>query len=84
MKGLHKVTFALLIIGGLNWLVFAVSGWEVGQLFGGVEALASKVIYVLVGVAAIVEFLNHKKSCSWCGKEKEEQEIDMPSPEIPE
>lgn len=84
MKGLHKVTFALLVIGGLNWLVFALSGWEVGQLFGGMEALVSKIIYVLVGVSAIIEFLNHKKSCSWCGEKNEEKKIDMPSPEIPE
>lgn len=64
---LHFVAFTLLVIGGLNWLLFGVFGWEVGALFGGMGATVSRVIYVLVGLAAIWEVVTHKKNCKMCG-----------------
>ncbi|RJQ28356.1 DUF378 domain-containing protein [Candidatus Parcubacteria bacterium] len=66
MKGLHMVTFILLVVGGLNWLLLALFGWEVGQLFGGMDAAVSKLIYVLVGLSAVVELATHKKTCKMC------------------
>jgi uncharacterized membrane protein YuzA (DUF378 family) len=66
MKGLHAVAFILLIVGGLNWLLLALTGWEVGQLFGGMDAAVSKVIYILVGLAAILEVVTHKGTCKSC------------------
>jgi len=67
---MHYVTFGLLIIGGLNWLLQGVFMWDVGQLFGGMDALVSRVIYILVGLAAIVEVVTHKKGCKMCGQPK--------------
>lgn len=64
-KGLHKITFFLLIIGGLNWGV-SVFGWEIGQLFGGMDSTVSKIIYILVGLSAIYEFMIHKADCRLC------------------
>lgn len=69
MKGLHMIAFLLVIIGGLNWLLFGLFGWDVGQLFGGMEAMISRVIYVLVGVSAVYLAATHKKDCRVCGKE---------------
>ena len=66
MKGLHKITFLLLIVGGLNWLLLGLFGWEIGQVFGGQEAVISRIIYVLVGLSAIGELMGHKKSCKYC------------------
>lgn len=66
MKYLHKVAFFLLVIGGLNWLVFALFGWDVGQLFGGMNALVSKIIYIVVGLAAIYEVATHWGRCREC------------------
>lgn len=61
------VTFTLLLIGGLNWLLVGLVGQDVGQLFlGGQDALLSKIIYVLVGLSAIAEILMHKASCKLC------------------
>ena len=57
---LHSLSFLLLIIGGLNWLAVGTIGWEVGQLFGGLNAPVSRAIYVLVGLAAIYELIFHK------------------------
>ncbi len=66
MKSLHVVTFILLIIGGLNWLLVGLNGWDIGQLFGGQEMAISRIIYVLVGLAAIVEVATHKNCCKEC------------------
>ncbi len=70
MKGLHTLTFALLVIGGLNWLLQGLFGWDVGQWFGGQSATVSRVIYVLVGLSALIEMFGHKKSCRYCGEKK--------------
>lgn len=63
---MHMISFILLIIGGLNWLLVGVAGWDVGQLFGGMEAIVSRVIYILVGLAAIYEVVTHRSNCKEC------------------
>lgn len=60
------ISFLLLIIGGLNWLLVGLFGWDVGELFGGQGALLSRIIYVLVGLSAIYLVLSHKKDCNYC------------------
>ncbi len=52
---MHFVTFGLMAIGGLNWLLVGLRGWDVGMLFGGQAAVVSRVIYVLVGLATLLE-----------------------------
>lgn len=63
------LTFILLVIGGLNWLLQGVFGWEVGSLFGGQDALVSRIIYILVGLSAIYEIVIHKSACRFCGSD---------------
>jgi len=65
-NSLHMVTFALLIIGGLNWLALTLFNWDISQIFGGMQAPVSRVIYVLVGLSAIFELAMHKKLCRQC------------------
>ncbi len=62
MKGLHKVTFILLVIGGLNWglEVFVVG---VGSFL---PSSIATLIYVLVGLSALVEIFTHKGNCKEC------------------
>ena len=66
MKTLHIVAFILVIVGGVNWLLLALTGWEIGQLFGGMDMMISKVIYVLVGLSAVYLAATHKKDCRMC------------------
>lgn len=66
MKILHYVAFTLVVVGGLNWLLVGVAGWDLGMLFGGQDALVSKVVYVLVGLAAVWLVVSHKKDCAQC------------------
>ena len=56
---LHKITFALLVIGGLNWLAFGLASWDIGQLLGGMESAFSRVVYILVGLSALYELFTH-------------------------
>lgn len=66
MKVLHMTAFLLLIVGGLNWLVLGIAGWDVGELFGGQDVAVSKAIYILVGLAAVYEIATHKGRCKEC------------------
>jgi uncharacterized membrane protein YuzA (DUF378 family) len=61
------IAFILVIVGALNWLLLAVTGWEIGQLFGGMGAPVSQIIYILVGLSAIYLVVMHKKDCKICG-----------------
>jgi uncharacterized protein len=67
MKALHMIAFILVVVGGLNWLLVGLSGWDIGQIFGGQEAIVSKIVYVLVGLSAIVLIFTHKRDCRQCG-----------------
>ena len=66
MKALHVVAFILLVVGGLNWLLVGLVGWDIGAFFGGMDALVSRVIYILVGLSAVVLLVTHKKDCRGC------------------
>ncbi len=70
MKGLHKITWILVIIGGLNWLLVGLFSWDVGSLLGGMGSTLSRVVYVLVGLSALVELFSHKKNCKACAMDK--------------
>ncbi|MCC6198773.1 DUF378 domain-containing protein [Candidatus Nomurabacteria bacterium] len=63
---LHKLAFVLLVIGGLNWLLVGLFGWDIGQLFGGMGATISRIIYILVGLSALCEIFGHHKRCKEC------------------
>jgi uncharacterized membrane protein YuzA (DUF378 family) len=63
---LHMVTFILLVVGGLNWLLVGLFQWDIGEVFGGQAALVSRAIYVLVGAAAVYEVFSHKSCCKSC------------------
>ena len=68
MKSLHKLTFILLLIGGLNWLLVGLIGWDLGVIFGGQATVVSRIIYALIGVSAIYELASHGKCCKDCQK----------------
>lgn len=54
MKALDSIALALLIVGGLNWLLVGLFEFDlVATIFGGQDALLSKVVYVVVGLCAL-------------------------------
>ena len=54
MKALDMTALALVIIGGINWLLVGLFEFDlVASIFGGQDAILSRIIYVLVGIAAL-------------------------------
>ena len=57
MKKLDLIASTLLIVGGLNWGLVAIGefdlvAWVFGEQFGTTN-VASRVVYALVGIAAV-------------------------------
>ena len=51
---MDKIALILAIIGGLNWGSIGIFGFDiVAFLFGGADSAMSRVIYTLVGLAAV-------------------------------
>jgi uncharacterized protein len=57
MRTLNMIAMALLIIGGLNWLLVGLFSFDlVAAIFGGEvgpRSGLSRLIYVIVGIAAL-------------------------------
>ena len=57
MKTLNLIALVLIIIGGLNWLLVGLFKWDsVGGIFGGMDSIMARIVYILVGLAAIYSF----------------------------
>ena len=75
MKVLHIIAFILLVIGGLNWGLIGIGGfvganWNViGLLLGSVPVVAW-IVYILVGLSALLLLFTHKKDCRTCSAPK--------------
>lgn len=66
MKVLHVVTYALVIVGALNWGLIGLFNYNlVNMLLGGMPSL-EKLVYVLVGLSAVVSVATHAKTCKEC------------------
>lgn len=51
---MDKLTLALLIIGGINWGSIGIFGFDiVGAIFGGQDAVFSRIIFTIVGLCAL-------------------------------
>lgn len=60
MKKLDVIAAVLLVVGGLNWGVVGVTGADlVGTLFGNLSPV-SRVVYILVGLAALYQAVQWK------------------------
>ncbi|MDB5244407.1 MAG: hypothetical protein JWN18_277 [Parcubacteria group bacterium] len=72
MKALHCIAFVLLVIGGLNWGLIALGGWmgqnwNVVNLLLGSWPMVEGLVYLLVGISAVIIAVGHKKDCRMCG-----------------
>ena len=51
---LDRIALVLLIIGGINWGSVGIFGFDfVGALFGGQGSVFSRIIFTVVGLAAL-------------------------------
>ena len=70
MKALHVITFILLVVGGLNWGLVGALDFNLVEKLLGAWPSVEKLVYVLVGLSAIVELVTHKKCCTACGSKE--------------
>jgi len=60
------ISFLLLIVGGLNWLLVGLGAGDLVAILFGAGSILARIVYVLVGVSAIVLLATHKKDCKMC------------------
>ncbi|MEQ9208076.1 MAG: DUF378 domain-containing protein [Phycisphaerales bacterium] len=54
MAALKLVAYILVIVGGVNWGLWGIAQFDlVATIFGGNTAMLARVVYSLVGVAAV-------------------------------
>lgn len=66
---MHKTAYALVIVGALNWGLVALFDFNlVSAIFGGWPGV-EKLIYILVGISAVVEAMIHMSYCNYCTRD---------------
>lgn len=65
------IAFLLLVVGGINWgLVglgmFLGGDWNLVSMVLGSIPMLESLVYLLVGVSAVVIGITHKKDCRAC------------------
>lgn len=65
------VTFILLMVGGINWGLIGLGGllganWNVVGLILGSWPTVEWLVYLLVGLSAVYEIVQHKGMCKMC------------------
>ncbi|MEI8337575.1 MAG: DUF378 domain-containing protein [bacterium] len=66
MKAIHMVSFILLVVGGLNWLLVGLGAGDLVAMLLGAGSMLARAVYILVGLSAIVLIATHKKDCKMC------------------
>lgn len=57
MRAINLITLALVIVGGLNWLLVGLLNFDlVAALFGEMSPL-SRIVYILVGLSAVWQII---------------------------
>jgi uncharacterized membrane protein YuzA (DUF378 family) len=61
MKTLDLIGLVLIVVGGLNWGLVGLAKFDlVAALLGGPEAALARLVYTLVGLAALLRILRWK------------------------
>lgn len=68
----HKVAFVLVLVGALNWGLVGGFGFNLVNSLLGSMPMAEKVVYILVGLSAVMMLFvcKCKKCSSGCGDDK--------------
>ncbi|HBV02088.1 MAG TPA: DUF378 domain-containing protein [Candidatus Komeilibacteria bacterium] len=61
---LDIIAFILVVIGGLNWGLVGLFNFNLVAAIFGDMSLVSRIVYILVGLAALYKLLNVKKYCN--------------------
>ncbi len=62
MKALNLVSLIITILGGINWLIVGLFKYEVvSEIFDGSEETGARIVYTIVGVAALLSLASLAK-----------------------
>ncbi len=62
MKALNSIFLTLVIIGAINWGLIGLFKFDlIATIFGGSTSALSRIIYTLVGIAALWSFAFYDK-----------------------
>jgi len=64
-KMVHKIAFILMAVGGLNWLLVGALDINLVTMALG-SGMATKVVYILIGLASLLELVTHRGRCADC------------------
>ena len=64
MKMLHMAAYLVLWVGGLNWGLVGLLNLNLVESLLGVGL--AKIVYIVVGLAAVYVLVGHKKDCKVC------------------
>ena len=54
MKVVNRIALILNIIGGINWLLVGLFKFDIAAwIFGGQDAVVSRILYTIIGIAAV-------------------------------
>jgi uncharacterized membrane protein YuzA (DUF378 family) len=68
MKALHIAAYTLLWVGGLNWGLVGLFDFNLVNSLLGIAPAIERLVYVLVGAAAVYVVATHMGQCRGCGK----------------
>ena len=66
MKALHMIAFTLIVVGALNWGLVGLFNFNLVAALVGAWPGVEKLVYILVGLSAVVALVTHKKDCMCC------------------
>ena len=66
MKYLHIVAYLLVIVGALNWGLVGLFNYNLVNMLLGSMPMLEKLVYILVGISAVVEVAMHQQNCKTC------------------
>lgn len=68
MKNVHLLAYVLVIVGALNWGLVGLFNFNLVHAVLGTMPMIEKLVYIVVGVAAVYEIVTHKGNCKICSK----------------
>ncbi len=63
MKALCWICWILVIIGGLNWGLVGLFDFNLVAFLFGAMGVITRIIYILVGIAAVITIFTSTKHC---------------------
>jgi uncharacterized membrane protein YuzA (DUF378 family) len=75
MKTVNMIAWILLIVGGLNWGLVGIFQFDLVAALLGAGSMLSNVVYILVGVSAVLAIFGKKG----CGSDACEMKTEAPA-----